>query len=221
MLLLLLSFSYSISSSFSFSISSFPPPSKGRSVSWPLCGRDAANADVMLHSTALSDARPGRHQIRGQTSDGMPGQTKENSGKHQIICQPNKVCVTWVVLSFILLMMSSPFRLTIMTLWRWESENQKSGCLLDLKWQTNKKNSHLSCSDQSSCRVATHVNIHAIAQAFVSSVRSSLHFGAPFSHSELLQHHPCNLGVGHVIRHTQHSCNKQTQQTNNAEQVSK
>ena len=38
-------------------------PSKGRSVSWPLCGRDAANADVMLHSPGLSDGRPRRHQI--------------------------------------------------------------------------------------------------------------------------------------------------------------
>ena len=44
-------------------------PSKGRSVSWPLCGRDAANADVMLHSSALSDPAPRRHQIGGQPSD--------------------------------------------------------------------------------------------------------------------------------------------------------
>ena len=43
-------------------------PSKGRSVSWALCGRDAANADVMLHSPALSDGRPRRHQIGCRTN---------------------------------------------------------------------------------------------------------------------------------------------------------
>ena len=193
MLLLLLSFSYSISSSFSFSISSFPPPSKGRSVSWPLCGRDAANADVMLHSTALSDARPGRHQIRGQTSDGMPGQTKENSGKHQIICQPNKVCVSWVVLSFILLMMSSPFRLTIMTLWRWESENPKSGCLLDLKWQTKLNKNHI-------CPVP--INRHAEWPHMSISMQLHRHLLAPSGALYILVRHSVTLNCYNIIRAT-------------------
>ena len=52
-----------------------------------VCGRCAANADVMLHSSALSDPAPRRHQIGGQPSDagecGGAGVHLNKSKKHE------------------------------------------------------------------------------------------------------------------------------------------